>query len=64
MTEQEASRKWCPNRELRQNANACCIGSECMAWRWIPDELVAFVAGSKTIVSEGQHGYCGLAGKL
>lgn len=79
MTEDEAAFKWCPHvrrwdgstgeshNRIGSNANpgGChCIGSKCMAWRWIQDELVAFAAGTKTVVSEGKHGYCGLAGKL
>lgn len=78
MTETEASDKWCPfSRRYNDNgsynragpppyspAGCNCIGAKCMAWRWIQDELVVFVAGTKTVVSEGQHGYCGLAGKL
>ena len=58
MTEKEATDKWCPL------AKKDCIASRCMAWRWIQDELVAFAAGSRTVVSEGKHGYCGLAGTL
>ena len=66
MTEDEANRKWCPhaNEISRNSNNASCIASHCMAWRWIQDELVAFAAGEKTVVSAGKHGYCGLAGKL
>jgi hypothetical protein len=53
------------NRNLDSiNPPKChCIASQCMAW-WIQDELVVFVVGSKTVVSEGEQGYCGLVGKL
>jgi hypothetical protein len=49
MTEDEAKTKWCPKIEHRGWGK--CIGSGCMAWRWInPD-------------SEAPEGFCGLAGR-
>ena len=64
MTEDEAKTKWCPhvrfvdcedrlydNRPSSMQNGAICLGSACMAWRWInPD-------------SEAPDGYCGLAGR-
>lgn len=64
MTEDEAKTKWCPtasvpgmtggkNRDADGVAiwQAHCIGSVCMAWRWVnPD-------------SEVPNGFCGLAGR-
>lgn len=44
-----------------------CLASGCMAWRWVPDPLIKFVADGKTIVipgGEDDHGYCGQAGPL
>jgi hypothetical protein len=32
-----------------------CVGSGCMAWRWV--ESTCFANG------EGWHGYCGMAGR-
>jgi hypothetical protein len=41
------------------NPVACrCIGSACMAWRWIGDEFMDALDSSKA-----PRGYCGLAGK-
>jgi hypothetical protein len=39
-----------PDSDMRHNS---CIGSACMAWRWIPEGV-----GIKV-----DHGFCGLAGK-
>ena len=64
MTEDEAKTKWCPhvrftsndermydNRPSRHPDTACCIASDCMAWRWVNPH------------SEAPDGYCGLAGR-
>ena len=75
MTEEEAKSKWCPHVRSYQGGwnvgstdrvpkQALCIGSRCMAWRWVQDELTNFVANGKTVVTPSEHGYCGLAGKL
>lgn len=78
MTEEEARKKWCPhgriyssegafNRtETRTATGPCrCIASDCMAWRWITDPLVDFVANGKTVIDyQSEHGYCGLAGPV
>jgi hypothetical protein len=37
-----------------QFPNARCIGSKCMAWRWVPDP--------DGIKPNSGRGYCGLAG--
>ena len=69
MTEAEAKKKWCCGppmvvfaakiaaRDMTSGPNdGCCVGSDCMAWRWGPK-------------SQSPHGYnvnregrCGLAG--
>jgi hypothetical protein len=78
MTEDEASRKWCPHGRVHNAQGAYnrtdstvssgpsrCVASNCMAWRWVKDPLVAFVANEQTIVDKtSEHGYCGLAGPL
>jgi hypothetical protein len=75
MTEEEAKRKWCPfartadaevagyNRTGVLGANlddVKCLGSDCMAWRWMPRPL-------ETMPSDGSKiepwGYCGLVAK-
>jgi hypothetical protein len=59
VTEKEAETKWCPhardadlgtNRE--GNTGSACIGSQCMAWRWLQ--------GTK----HNGRGYCGLSGRV
>ena len=71
MTEDEAKKKWCP---LVKSANGAshgkamsligevpniCIASHCMMWRWI--QVYSFDDQQHV---NGDHGYCGLAGKL
>lgn len=34
--ETQAKTMWCPHTAGRQ-ADSSCIGSKCMAWRWMPD---------------------------
>ena len=94
MTEQEAKTKWCPFARIpvigdradvtcnRANADADkyanCIGSRCMAWRWMSfTPHATFPASSKAIAEDHvaqieKHdigaapqigGYCGLAGE-
>jgi hypothetical protein len=78
MTEDEAKAKWCPafrgndhgvNRPLDLDTNAMmgrCIGSACMAWRWIEDAEFraradrAFDRDGTRLMPD--RGYCGLAG--
>lgn len=55
-TEAEAKEKWCPqiHDDTGRNPrifNVDCLGSRCMAWRWIGAQ------------GPEQQGYCGLAGK-
>ena len=79
MTEDEAFEKWCPySRRYHEGGSynrtdnkwnvpesTNCVGSKCMAWRWIKDPLVDFVAKEQTIINKtSEHGYCGLAGQL
>ena len=71
MTEDEAKTKWCPfaieasfnrvgiNRNLEGDPITPCIGSSCMAWRWIDGE--PSITGKPKSMCEG---YCGLAVKL
>lgn len=62
-TETEATEKWCPFVRDPGNANATCIGSRCMMWRWAtrrdPNSPYFQTGGGGT-----DTGYCGLAGPL
>ena len=76
MTEDQASEKWCPqamqysgsgayNRDgYAIPSSAFCMGSQCMAWRWVQDPLVSFVANGQPLTTKSNEGYCGLAGPL
>lgn len=76
-TEKEAENKWCPytmksdggatssyNRNGWGEPAAFCIGSSCMAWRWVQDPLVGFIANGQQTNTKTEYGYCGLAGKI
>jgi hypothetical protein len=76
MTEEQAKTKWCPFSRNFYNQGpynrtpwgidkaSMCIGSECMAWRWVKDPVTnLFTYGKELPDYEGEHGYCGLAGK-
>lgn len=79
MTEDEAFDRWCPHSRRYHEQGSYnrtdnkwhvpestnCVGSRCMAWRWVKDPLVEFVANDKTVLGQtSEHGYCGLAGSL
>ena len=68
MTEEEAKKKWCPESRhsfdeqtgpgWNTGESHNCIGSRCMAWRWIPSVNTA----GRPVHGSG-NGFCGLAGK-
>ena len=78
MTEEEAKTKWCPmvrhyavgegdHSSNRMDMSTRCLGSECMAWRWLtpPGTTVQVPTSSglyQATTSPG-NGYCGMAGK-
>lgn len=89
MTEEEASKRWCPfaryvvthNDEIaisshnrisgtftQENPETLvanvgdCLGSRCMAWRWLLTEINPEKTSPDLHYLRG-HGYCGLAGK-
>lgn len=76
MTEEEAKTKWCPHARVlegyaeRTSANrtaegkpaGLCIGSGCMAWRWVDGPEDVFMGDPKLGGRlEKAEGYCGLA---
>lgn len=80
MTENEAKEKWCPYSIVHDRGAGInrtndddepfdiqgnmCVASQCMAWRWVPDELQKFVQGETDMnLCKGKIGYCGLSGK-
>lgn len=90
MTEEEAKTKWCPHARVDSTASnrpdsypghdigsgkwPTCIGSACMAWRWVAsiptfqkvDPLNPLSTYSKTRAYSAPaptHGFCGLAGQ-
>lgn len=71
MTESEAKTKTCPRsigvqplygpdgNGIRDGGPWACLGSECMAWRWLGTTMVPDGEGERRTST----GYCGLAGK-
>ena len=53
VTEEEATKKTCIQRLVSGWNSAHCVGSHCMAWRWVKGSEKASVG----------RGYCGLAGR-
>lgn len=53
VTEEEAEKKTCIHRMAANWGGTVCMGSRCMAWRWVKGNPVAGTG----------RGYCGLAGR-
>lgn len=49
-------------QEAMLNETVNCIGSQCMAWRWL-EKFVAVPGGHFIPEENPTTGYCGLAGK-
>lgn len=78
LKEEDVLDKWCPYSRRYHSSGSYnrsqniqdipegtrCVGSRCMAWRWVQDPLVTFVANGKPTTTISEYGYCGLAGKL
>lgn len=86
MTEDEAKTKWCPFAKPSETSalryvdasrpqHSLCIGSACMAWRWLPPlwEFRSYGGGTYTEPKEvngygvegtplPREGFCGFAG--
>lgn len=82
MTEDEAKTKWCPlanahgdsmlrgtepsGKLVRDWQHTLCIGSACMAWRWLPEMSIKdgiLHAGDVIGGQPVEMGYCGAFGK-
>lgn len=60
ISEHETLKKVCC---LPGSGGSCCLGSRCMAWRWV-ETYIKNPAGTSDLIRSGDtHGYCGLAGK-
>lgn len=55
VTEEEASKKWCPQASGQQDN---CVGSNCMMWRVYDSQ---YRDGE---LNNDRRGYCGLAGEV
>ena len=58
-TEEEAKGKWCQQAMAGADVWEKCSASECMAWRWMPEETDPITGHTFQVVT----GYCGLAGR-
>lgn len=72
MTEEEAKKCWCPAATRpRPDVGSACIGSQCMAWRWLLEAHIPTDAENVHEITPVDcikpirvtRGYCGLAGK-
>jgi hypothetical protein len=61
MTEDEAKTKWCPKIEHRGWGK--CIGSGCMAWRWMLNVGENPENPAEATILPPVKGYCGLGGR-
>jgi hypothetical protein len=51
-TEAQAKTMWCPHTAVRQPDSNCCIASQCMVWRWMPDYSAGQQAPLMELTSE------------
>ena len=58
-TEEEAKTKYCPQALAGEALYVKCEASDCMAWRWMPEETDPITGHTFQVVT----GYCGLAGR-
>ena len=56
---QRMATAWLPNEDDSESFTICCIGSECMAWRW--KERSDFKNESSRKGTSYDNGRCGLA---
>jgi hypothetical protein len=65
IAETEAHSKLCclPNAEDDAIRQGCCVGLNCMAWRWAMTNIFSEDNSGASMPSGDTHGYCGLAGK-
>ena len=67
ISEVDARKKWCPfaanEAEPVAPSLTRCLGSGCMAWRWVFTHINDPNNPSGDLIeSSDTHGYCGLAG--
>jgi hypothetical protein len=60
--ETDAKAILCPAAMNIPNSPFTCVGSRCMAWRWVKTHINDG-HGGPMVESTDTHGYCGLAGK-
>ena len=64
MTEDEAKTKCCCEQLNSTHIFPRCLGSACMAWRWVQMEGNRNIGGQLVVeTSNSEHGYCGKADK-
>lgn len=61
VSEVEAKSKLCCLTGQSDN-DQCCVGSGCMAWRWVETHIDNGEGRGELVPSTDTHGYCGLAG--
>jgi hypothetical protein len=59
-SDETAANRWPDDPESPAGTTNCCIGSACMAFRWLPDVVARPNLTERA--HSGRMGFCGLAG--
>ena len=59
LSETDAKTKTCPMTMDLKPTPLLCVGSQCMAWRWVEQYITV---DGQSVLSGDTHGYCGMAG--